>query len=170
MNWLIGWLVLLAILIIIELITLGFTTICFASGAGAAAIMAVFDLPVWAQWVAFVIISFVMFAFVRPVAHKRLKRGRRCERAYKLIGKRGRVISEIDNWRGIGQISVQGQEWSAVSEEENVIIPVGAIVDVTGVYNGKLVICLDEVMDGNVELQVSEGTLDPTYNGRDSKW
>ena len=30
MNWLIGWLVLLAILIIIELITLGFTTICFA--------------------------------------------------------------------------------------------------------------------------------------------
>lgn len=170
MNWLIGWLVILAILIIIELITMKFTTICFACGAGAAAILAVFNAPVWTQWIAFAIISFIMFAFVRPVAQKRLRRGRRKENAYKLIGKRGRVISEIDNWRGIGQVNVQGQEWSAVSEEENVIIPVGAIIDVTGVYEGKLVICLDEVMDGNVELEVSEGSLDPTYNGRDRKW
>jgi len=170
MNWLIGWLVLLAILIIIELITMGFTTICFACGAGVAAILAVFNAPVWSQCVAFVIISFIMFAFVRPAARKHLRRGKRNERALKLVGKRGRVISEIDNWRGIGQISVQGQEWSAISEEENVIIPVGAIVDVTGVYEDKLVICLDAVMDGNVELQFSEGTLDPTYNGRDSKW
>ncbi|MCQ2525728.1 MAG: NfeD family protein [Lachnospiraceae bacterium] len=170
MNWLIGWLVFLAILIIIELITLGFTTICFACGAGLAAILAVFNAPEWTQCVAFVIVSFVMFAFVRPAARKKIKRGRRRERALKLVGQRGRVISEIDNWKGIGQIRVQGQDWSAVSEEENVVIPVGAIVDVTGVYEDKLIICLDELMDGNVELQFSEGTLDPTYNGSNSKW
>ena len=170
MTWLISWLVIVVILIVVELIVLNFTTIWFACGAGCAAIMAVLNAPEWSQCIAFAVVSFVLFAFVRPVVRRRRSLGKRNERAYSLVGKRGRVISEIDNWRGIGQVTVAGQEWSAISEEENVVIPVGAIVDVTGVYNGKLVICLDELMDGNIELQISEGALDPRNVERGRNW
>lgn len=167
MSWLIAWLILLAILIIIELFTLQFTTICFGCGAGCAAILAVLGAPEWTQCVAFAIISFVMFAFVRPVAKRRMKKRMQRDKVNSLIGKRGRVISEIDNWHGVGRVEVLGQVWSAVSEEENVIIPSGAIINVTDVYNDKLVICLDEVMHGNIELKMSEAVLDPDYRNDD---
>ena len=45
----IGWLIIMAVLIIIELATLGLTTIWFAAGAFAAFIAAALDLALWIQ-------------------------------------------------------------------------------------------------------------------------
>ena len=51
------WLGAAAIFVVIEIITMGLTTIWFAGGALVGAVMAAFSLPLWSQIIAFVIVS-----------------------------------------------------------------------------------------------------------------
>lgn len=163
MTGLIVWLVLLACFVIIELLSLSMTFIWLGAGAAVSAALAALKIQTWVQCVAFVIVSFLLLAFVRPSVKRAYSKKRKSDFAHRLVGKRGTVISEIDNLRGIGQVRVLGQEWSARSEERNVVIPVGTIIDVIGVSGGKLIICLDESMEGNMELYESDATLDPNF-------
>ena len=50
------WLGAAAIFVVIEIITMGLTTIWFAGGALVGAVMAAFSLPLWSQIIAFVIV------------------------------------------------------------------------------------------------------------------
>ena len=65
-----GWLILFIILLMIEIFTMGLTTIWFAGGALLALLMAFigFGLPV--QIVVFVLASGVLLIMTRPVAVK----------------------------------------------------------------------------------------------------
>lgn len=163
MNWLVLWLVVLVICIIIELLTLGVTAVWFGAGALAAALMAALKTPAWAQCLVFAVVSFLLFAFVRPSVKRNFDKKRRNEKLYDLVGQRGIVSSEIDNMRGIGLVKIGEREWRAKSREKGVVIPRWAIVDVIGVDRDKLVVCLDETMAGNIHLKDSEMTLDPRY-------
>ena len=65
------WLIIFVACIVIEIITMGLTTIWFAGGSLVAAVSAAFSAPLWLQLLLFVAISFtcafVNFpAFVRP--------------------------------------------------------------------------------------------------------
>lgn len=53
-----GWLILLGILLIIEIITLGLTTIWFAGGALIAFLVAILGGAVWLQVVVFLAVQF----------------------------------------------------------------------------------------------------------------
>ena len=72
------WLILFVILLIIEILTMGLTTIWFAGGALVAFVSGVigFGLPV--QVVAFLIVSVILLVLTRPLAVKYFnKEGRR---------------------------------------------------------------------------------------------
>ena len=60
MNYVAIWLVVLVILLIIEMVTMGLTTIWFAGGALAAALLALVDMPVALQLLAFLMISLIL--------------------------------------------------------------------------------------------------------------
>ena len=64
------WLLLLIAMIVVELITMGLTTIWFAGGTIIAIILAIFHVPLAIQIVAFLIVSIVLLIFTRPVAVK----------------------------------------------------------------------------------------------------
>lgn len=162
MTWLVIWLVIMVILVIIEFCGLSLLTIWFAIAALISGILAALNVPLWIQWIVFAVVSFLLFAFVRPQCKKIFDRKRRDDEVYALVGKRGIVISEIDNLRGIGQVNVMGREWSAMSREKDVIFPRGTVVDVVGVRGHKLVIRRNDSM-GNMELRTSDATLDPDY-------
>ena len=66
------WLALFVILLIIEIITVGLTTIWFAGGSMAALIVAAVGGPVWLQVILFLVVSFVLLFFTRPWAVKYL--------------------------------------------------------------------------------------------------
>ena len=68
------WLALFVILLIIEIITVGLTTIWFAGGSMAALIVAAVGGPVWLQVILFLVVSFVLLFFTRPWAVKYLTR------------------------------------------------------------------------------------------------
>lgn len=163
MSWLVLWLVILVVCIIIELFTLGITVIWFGAGALAAALISFLDAPGWSQCLAFAVVSFLLFAFVRPTAKRKFDKKRRMEQFHDMAGKRGIVVSEIDSLRGIGSVRVGGKNYAAVSRERGIVIPGGAVVDVVGAVKGKLIVCLDDSMVGNMELKESDVTLDPSY-------
>ena len=63
----IGWLVAFVILIGIEAATMALTTIWFAGGALFAFFVAIFGFSVKMQLVVFLVVSFLMLLFTRPV-------------------------------------------------------------------------------------------------------
>ena len=66
------WLAVFGVLLLIEIFTLGLTTIWFAVGALAAFLLALLNLPLWLQIIGFIVISVVMLIFTRPVLTKYL--------------------------------------------------------------------------------------------------
>ena len=139
-NMLFIWLIALIVLIVIELATMGLTTIWFALGALVAAITAALHAPVVLQVVLFLVISIVSFIFTRPLAVKYFNRDRVRTNVESLIGRQGVVISEINNVEGIGQIQVGGQEWSARTRMVGMTVPVGTVVVVYAVNGVKLIV------------------------------
>lgn len=134
------WLVILVVLVVIELLTMGLTTIWFAGGALIAAIASIFGAPVLLQIVLFLIVSAVLLFFTRPIAVKYFNKDRVRTNAESLVGRQAIVISEVDNLQGIGQVSVGGMEWSAKTKEVGVTLPVGAVVTILAINGVKLIV------------------------------
>ena len=140
MNLTTIWLVVFVACIAIEIITRGLTTIWFAGGALVAAIGAALGAPIWLQAVFFGAVSLVLLYFTRPVAVKYFNKDRVKTNAESLVGKQAVVISEIDNLQGIGQVSVNGQEWSARTVEEGITLTEGSVVIVRAISGVKLMV------------------------------
>lgn len=134
------WLIVLVLLVAVEIFTLGLTTIWFAGGALVAAVAAAFGGPTWLQVVVFFLVSCVLLFFTRPIAVKYFNKDRVKTNVESLIGQQAIVISEINNLQGIGQVALNGQEWSARSIREDVTLPVGSVVIVRSVSGVKVIV------------------------------
>ena len=64
------WIIILVVLIFIEIITLGLTTIWFAGGALVAFIMSLFFDNLLAEIIAFLVVSLALLYFTRPFVMK----------------------------------------------------------------------------------------------------
>lgn len=145
-EMLIFWLVLLIIAIVVEVLTMGLTTIWFAGGALVAILAAMLRFPIWLQIILFAGVSLALLFFTRPVAVKYFNRDRIKTNVESMVGRQAVVTGEIDNIQGIGQVTLGGQEWSARSTDEKVRIPVGSVVNVVSVSGVKLIVRPDEQM------------------------
>ena len=139
------WLIVLVVLVVIELLTMGLTTIWFAGGALAATIAALFHAPVAVQVILFLVVSGVLIFSTRPLAVKYFNKDRVRTNAESLVGRQAIVISEIDNLQGIGQVNVGGMEWSARTRVDGVKLPVGTVTTVLAINGVKLVVERKEV-------------------------
>lgn len=139
-NMTVVWLVILVVLVVIELISMGLTTIWFAGGALAAALISIPGTPIPLQILIFLVVSAVLLYFTRPIAVKYFNRDRIRTNVESLIGKQAIVISEVNNVEGIGQVNTGGMEWSARSSYNNVILQPGAVVTILGVDGVKLIV------------------------------
>lgn len=139
------WLILFIVLLIIEILTLGLTTIWFAGGALVAFILAFvgFDLPV--QIIVFLLVSILLLVLTRPVAIKFFNKEREKTNAESLIGQKAVVMEKIDTLHGIGRAEVNGMEWSAKTDEAGEIIEAGEIVVIEGIQGVKLIVKKEEI-------------------------
>ena len=140
MNYTIFWLVALVLFILIEIATMGLTTIWFAGGALVAVIASALGLPLVVQIVLFFAVSFVLLYFTRHMAVKYCNKDRVKTNAESLVGRQAIVISEIDNLQGIGQVTVGGMEWSARTAEAGVRLDVGSVVNIIAINGVKLIV------------------------------
>ena len=140
LNMTVFWLVLLVVLVVIELLTMGLTTVWFAGGALVAAIAAIFNAPIALQMILFLLVSALLLFFTRPFAVKYFNKDRVRTNAESLVGRQAIVISEIDNLQGIGQVNVGGMEWSARTRMDGIRLPVGTVTTILAINGVKLIV------------------------------
>ena len=135
----IAWIVVLIAAVIIEIMTLGLSSIWFAGGALVALIVAAVHGPIWLQIACFVVVSIVLLLFTRPIAMKYFNKDLVRTNAESIVGRQAIVLSEVNNLKGVGRVSVGGQEWSAKSVEDGMILEDGSVVDVVAISGVKLI-------------------------------
>lgn len=138
--WLVVWIIAMIACLIVEAITMGLTTIWFAGGALVAAILAGLDAPVLVQIIAFLIISLALLYFTRPLVEKGFNKTRTKTNSEGVVGKHAYVKEEIDNVNATGMVKIDGMEWTARTEKDGIIIPVGALVEVTAIDGVKAIV------------------------------
>ena len=135
----ITWIAVLIIAVVVEIITLGLSSIWFAGGALIALIVAALHGPIWLQVICFLVVSFLLLIFTRPIAVKYFNKDRVRTNAESVVGKQAIVISEVSNLKGTGRVTVGGQEWSARSAIEDVEFQEGDVVEVVAISGVKLI-------------------------------
>lgn len=140
MNWILVWVILLVLFVVIEVLTMGLTTIWFAGGALVAAITAAFRLPSYIQIATFIVVSFVLIIFTRPIAVRYFNKDRVKTNAESIVGKKAIVTGAIDNIKASGQVTVAGMEWSARSISDDITIEEGKVVTVVAISGVKLIV------------------------------
>ena len=81
------WLAVMIVLIVIEIITVGLTTIWFAGGALVAMFVSALGGGMMLQIIVFLIVSFALLIFTRPFAIKYIKKNRVKTNYEGIIGK-----------------------------------------------------------------------------------
>ena len=156
------WLVLFVILLIIEILTMGLTTIWFAAGALAAFLAGWLGFGLAVQIVVFLVVSVVLLLLTRPIAVKYFNQERQKTNAESLIGQQGLVVEEVDTIHAKGVVEVKGQEWSAKTDEPDGRIPKNTVVVIE--HNLDLIKTADHIIDLGPEggsdggLIIAEGT------------
>lgn len=135
----VAWLIVSAVLVVAEIISLGLTTIWFAVGALAAALASFLGANVVVQLIVFAVISLILLIFTAPIARKHLIKEPEKTNVDSLIGKTGIVGSTIDNIKAEGMVILNGQEWSARSDDDQ-IIEKDAKVEIVSISGVKLIV------------------------------
>ena len=133
------WLAVFVLLIVIELATMGLTTIWFAGGAVAGFIASMLGANVVIQAVVFFVVSIVLLIFTRPFAVRYINSNKTKTNIDGLIGQEALVLEEINNIRETGCARLEGKEWTARSVDDTVI-PADTVVIVERIEGVKLIV------------------------------
>ena len=138
------WLIVFVALLVIEIATMGLTTIWFAGGALVSFLAAYIGFGVGVQVAVFLIVSILLLVLTRPIAVKFFNQERQKTNADSLIGQKAVVKEAIDIIQATGRVEVNGMEWSAKTEEPGVI-EADTIVVIKGIQGVKLIVEKEEV-------------------------
>ena len=134
------WLIAFGVLLLIEILTLGLTTIWFAAGALVAFLAAALNMPLLVQVIAFLVVSILMLIFTRPIMTKHLNAKTTKTNAESLVGEKARVLIPVNNLKSEGQVMVNGMEWTARSTKDEVTFVKDEMLRIVGISGVKLII------------------------------
>ncbi len=129
------WLVIAAIMIIVEIITMGLSSIWFAAGAIGSAITAAFDGPEWLQIIVFMVVSTVFLLILKPLAKKKLNVKVVPTNAQSLVGTKVKILKLTDD-PGIAVTRINDVEWRVVYDG---VVEVGDELTVREISGTKLI-------------------------------
>ncbi|REJ05528.1 NfeD family protein [Microbacterium bovistercoris] len=131
----IGWLVLIALFLVIEMLSLDFTFLMLAFGGGVGLITDLIGMPVWLQVIIAGIAAALFILFLRPPLLHRLRRGEDPAKSNvdALIGLHGTALADITRISGEVKLS-NGDTWTARSSTDAPIPRGGRIqvIEITG--------------------------------------
>ena len=133
------WLVILAVMIVLEIFSLGLTTIWFGIGAIGAAIVSWMGYGIWVQHIVFAVLSVIAMAVFRPLAVKYLNKDKEKTNIDGVVGEVVVVTKEINNEMAAGEVQLNGMSWTARSQDGRVI-PEAERVTVVSVQGVKLIV------------------------------
>ena len=128
MPWLI-WIILAAALGVAEFFTMTFVLGLIAAAALVAGLLGAIGLPLVVQILGFLGAAAAGLVLVKPIMDRQIARGPDIRSGTAaLVGQSGVVLKEVN--ADEGRVKLQGEEWSARCLDEDLVIPVGAHVDV----------------------------------------
>ncbi|MCR5736554.1 MAG: NfeD family protein [Eubacterium sp.] len=133
------WLGAFLVFIAFELISLGLTTIWFAIGALVAEVVYLCGGGLILQLVVFFVVSIAVLLLVRPYAVKYFNTGTKKTNIEALEGKTAKVVETIDNIASTGRVFVDGVEWAAKCENDQ-IIEKDSLVTIKKIQGVKLIV------------------------------
>ena len=134
------WLAIFIVLLIVEIATMGLTTIWFAGGAIMAFLVGIVGFGTGIQIGVFIVVSIVLLVLTRPLAVKYFNQERQKTNAESLIGQQALVTEDIDTIKAKGQVEIRGQIWSAKTDEPDGKIAKNTVVVVNGIQGVKLIV------------------------------
>jgi membrane protein implicated in regulation of membrane protease activity len=113
----IGWLVLILVFLVIEMLTLDFTFLMLSIGGLAGLGADLIGAPIWLQVIIAAVVAAVLVLFLRPPLLRRLRRGEdpTPSNVDALIDLGGRVVSTVSAHGGQVRLS-NGDVWTARTE------------------------------------------------------
>ena len=140
MTYTMVWLAAMIILIIIEIVTVGLTTIWFAIGALVAIIVSMLGGGIILQMTVFLFISLGMLIFTRPLAKRYINNTRTRTNYEGIIGKVVRITQDVDNIAEKGCAVVNGQEWTVRAVNDRSRIAAGSLAKVVDIKGVRLIV------------------------------
>ncbi len=134
------WISLFIVLLLIEIFTVGLTTIWFSIGALAAAGANTLGADLGVQIILFFAVSIILMLLTRPWAAKYLNRNRLKTNYESKIGEIIKITERVDNLKQTGKSIVDGQEWTVRSQDDNVILEKDDLAKVITVSGVKLIV------------------------------
>jgi membrane protein implicated in regulation of membrane protease activity len=123
------WLIVAVVLGVAELATTTFALGIIAVAALVAAGVGALNVALPFQLIAFVIAAGAGLGFVLPIARRHVKQPPLLKTGpAALVGRHAQVLEEVTGHGG--RVRIGGEEWSARSYDETLVIPVGHTVDV----------------------------------------
>lgn len=113
------WLILVVVFVVIELITVGLTSIWFGAGALCALLLAAFTKANFLiQILVFLLVSAVLMIATRPFARKFVNSRIQKTNLDDLKGKNVLITERVSNAEQSGKGELNGQEWTVRSEND----------------------------------------------------
>ncbi len=129
------WLIIAALLVIVELFTNFIASFCIAVGCLVAMVLSVVDLDFDVQLLGLVIGTVVAFIVIAPIMRKFYRKGSKYEKEsasnMEALVDRVVIVSETIPKNGVGRVKVDGDSWQARSVEDEAI-EMGAKVRIKG--------------------------------------
>ncbi len=136
--WLL-WLILCGVFLLVEIFTVSFLFLWPGIGAFIAFLTSFLTDNFAIQIAVFVISSILMIIFTKPLVKKLIKNTDNTKMNKDgIIGKTGIVIKDINNLLSTGQVKVNGELWSAFSENSQETIEKDSVVIIKGIDGVKL--------------------------------
>lgn len=139
-QWLFLWLGVIVVTIVVEIITVGLTSIWLTGGALAALIVCALGGHWGLQLAVFFILTFLLLYFTRPWAIKHINNKKIKTNYEETIGKEVRITETVDNRRGTGKAIYNGMEWTVRSAEDDVTFAPEELAFVKSVQGVKLIL------------------------------
>ena len=135
------WLIVAGLFFVGEIFTLGFLIFWFGIGALFAMIVSFFTTNIIIQTTVFLITSTIFILATKPLVKKFVDVKNTNTNVFSIIGKKALVIKDIDPIHSSGQIKLNGEVWSAETENDE-IIKEGSEVEVLKINGVKAIVKL----------------------------
>lgn len=134
------WCGLMILFLVIEIATVGLTSVWLAGGSLAALITAASGQEIIWQLTVFVAVSFILLVITRPLAKKYINSHHERTNYEELIGQTVKVTETVDNFEQTGAAFAQGKEWTARTEKDGQRLEAGTLAEVVAVSGVKLIL------------------------------
>lgn len=133
------WLIIAILFFILEMMGPNFLVFWLGVGALITMVVSIFTDSLVIQIGVFVISSILLLFCTRPFVKKMTKNDTTPTNAFANIGKQGIVTQEINSIKGLGQVKVNGEVWSAKSSTDEIIAK-GELIQIVKIDGVKAIV------------------------------